>query len=424
MNKIVGGRFGMLEVRSVVRHGTYRCVCDCGNEVEICGGTLRSGKEDCGCIRFKGNDLSGKRFGRWIVLGPVERNEIGKWRCRCDCGNESVVSRCSLLVGESKSCGCLHDEMLADFGRKRIIDLTGRRFGRLVVSRMIGVFDHKVQWECECDCGKKTRVLSGSLSRGITKSCGCYKRDEIIKRFTNPNLTEEDRTKRRLDSRNLVWRLAVYAKGNFVCQICGDYVKGNLVAHHKKAWRSNPEKRFDVDNGVVCCKTHHREFHSFFGYGNNTEDQWNQFCSMKAGVIKMERPTIKRRISVDLVGQKFGRLTVVRPDVVRGKFKWICQCDCGKVLSVYENSLKRGNTKSCGCAKIERVAEMGRSKLKDLTGQRFGKLTVTRRLSVGRWRCKCDCGNERDVDVKYLHNGRVFDCQSVKNGNRCLGRVA
>jgi len=424
MNKIVGERFGMLEVRSVVRHGTYKCVCDCGNEVEICGDTLRRGKVDCGCVGFKTKDLTGRRFGRLVVLGTVEKNRIANWRCRCDCGNESVVQRSSLLEGEPRSCGCLRNEHVSASAEYRVTNLAGRRFGRWEVIRRSDRKKGKISWLCRCDCGTTREVIGQYLTGGITHSCGCYKRDESIKRLTNPNLTEEDRTKRRLDSRNLVWRLAVYAKGNFVCQICGDYVKGNLVAHHKKAWRSNPEKRFDVDNGVVCCKTHHREFHSFFGYGNNTEDQWNQFCSMKAGVIKMERPTIKRRISVDLVGQKFGRLTVVRPDVVRGKFKWICQCDCGKVLSVYENSLKRGNTKSCGCAKIERVAEMGRSKLKDLTGQRFGKLTVTRRLSVGRWRCKCDCGNERDVDVKYLHNGRVFDCQSVKNGNRCLGRVA
>ena len=56
---------------------------------------------------------------------------------------------------------------------------------------------------------------------------------------------------------------------------------------------------------------------------------------------------------------------------------------------------------------------------KDLTGQRFGRLVVMERLSVGRWTCKCACGQQRDVDARYLYDGRAFDCQSMKNGNKC-----
>lgn len=53
----------------------------------------------------------------------------------------------------------------------------------------------------------------------------------------------------------------------------------------------------------------------------------------------------------NLVGQKFGRLLVVREGerTSSGRVRWHCICDCGKELDVYGPSLKTGNTKSCGC---------------------------------------------------------------------------
>src|SRR5689334_18932234 len=52
-------------------------------------------------------------------------------------------------------------------------DLTGRRFGRLVVSAYAG----KASWECVCDCGNTRRVLGKSLRGSNTQSCGCYMRE-------------------------------------------------------------------------------------------------------------------------------------------------------------------------------------------------------------------------------------------------------
>ena len=54
--------------------------------------------------------------------------------------------------------------------------------------------------------------------------------------------------------------------------------------------------------------------------------------------------------SVDLTGQKFGRLTVVRFDhKENGRKYYLCQCDCGNFKIVSNHSLKSGNIKSCGC---------------------------------------------------------------------------
>jgi len=57
-------------------------------------------------------DLSGKRFGRLLVLQPWGLDKFGKmhWLCRCDCGSACTPSGNVLQRGDTKSCGCLHRE--------------------------------------------------------------------------------------------------------------------------------------------------------------------------------------------------------------------------------------------------------------------------------------------------------------------------
>ena len=78
----------------------------------------------------------------------------------------------------------------------KLIDLTGKKFGRLTVieraeNRVQPSGLNVVMWLCECDCKNKTRlIVNGSnLRRGHTTSCGCYNK-EIIH---NQKLTEEDK---------------------------------------------------------------------------------------------------------------------------------------------------------------------------------------------------------------------------------------
>lgn len=53
------------------------------------------------------------------------------------------------------------------------LDLTGRRFGRLIALRSEGQKYGRRAWLCRCDCGKETTVYTGHLTLGRTKSCGC-----------------------------------------------------------------------------------------------------------------------------------------------------------------------------------------------------------------------------------------------------------
>lgn len=60
-------------------------------------------------------------------------------------------------------------------------------------------------------------------------------------------------------------------------------------------------------------------------------------------------------IFIDLTGQKFGRLTVIKRvgNTKWGTALWLCQCECGNENVVKTSDLKSGHTKSCGCSRKE-----------------------------------------------------------------------
>lgn len=102
---------GMSESERVggVTRSIAKCVCDCGTVVcrraDVIASESAESKASCGCVLRK--DLTGARFGSWVVIRPIERSHSGTiWLCRCDCGTEDSVLGCNLAAGGSKSCGC------------------------------------------------------------------------------------------------------------------------------------------------------------------------------------------------------------------------------------------------------------------------------------------------------------------------------
>lgn len=66
------------------------------------------------------------------------------------------------------------------------------------------------------------------------------------------------------------------------------------------------------------------------------------------------------RVAYDLTGQKFGKLTALSlaERSKSGNIRWLCQCDCGKMVVVHGSSLRKGSTKSCGCLQKQRCSEV------------------------------------------------------------------
>ena len=60
-------------------------------------------------------DLKGNKYGRLIVIDRFASNSSClKWLCRCECGKEKIVRGSDLKNGHTKSCGCLHKEIVAN----------------------------------------------------------------------------------------------------------------------------------------------------------------------------------------------------------------------------------------------------------------------------------------------------------------------
>lgn len=65
-------------------------------------------------------------------------------------------------------------EALEDKKHGRIKDLTGERYGKLIVLRRVeNTSDGKAKWMCKCDCGNTKIARAASLRSGDTRSCGC-----------------------------------------------------------------------------------------------------------------------------------------------------------------------------------------------------------------------------------------------------------
>ena len=266
----------------------------------------------------KFQDLSGQKFNRLTVIRRDESvlNKVS-WICKCECGNEISVTTSHLKCGHTQSCGCLQKEKARE---ANFLDLTGQRFGRLTVIKEADKYISPqglkfVQWLCKCDCGNDTIVLATNLKKGTTKSCGCYNIEQA-----------------------------------------------------------------------------------------------------------------KKRLFKDLTGQKFGRLTAIKPienhTNSNGKSmmtKWLCRCDCGNECNVQSGNLLSGHTLSCGCYNKEQASKRS---LINLVGQRFGRLTVLERVeneitssgnSVVMWRCLCDCCEEIIVRSSTLLHGYTKCCGCMKS---------
>ena len=159
----------------------FKCEAEgCGNLVYKTYTQVKriKGIASCGCTyspKGKFKDLTGKRYGKLVVLGRSHKNKHGHWiwKCQCDCGNIHYVDTNLLNEGHTKSCG------------KCNFDLVGEKFGRLTVIRKLGTKDGKQLWECQCECGNTHIATTALLNNNGVTSCGCYAKEKLIERTKN-----------------------------------------------------------------------------------------------------------------------------------------------------------------------------------------------------------------------------------------------
>lgn len=115
----------------------------------------------------------------------------------------------------------------------------------------------------------------------------------------------------------------------------------------------------------------------------------------------------------NLIGQKFGRLSILKDSGERlgGNVVWLCRCDCKRVVKVRSYCLISKHTKSCGCLVKENATKMSRANIK------HGDASTNNEASLYRiWRSmKKRCYLKSFDSYKYYGARGIEVCDEWKN---------
>ncbi len=347
----------------------WQCRCEkCGSIVEVTASKFKRG-EFTKCQTCSVNEILayGTVNGLRILRKDEARSNNGKgsyYICKCEnCGAE-VSERVDSIKRKVIGCRKCADRKN---GEAATIEMTGMLFGRLRViclDKERSKETKRVYWKCLCNCGNPElqSVRADSLRGGKIQSCGCLA-SEARRKASSQIKRYEDLTGKKFGHLTAI-------------EPTGDLERSCMI------WRCQ------------CDCTNH-------------------------SIVKVSSRYLKRAKNIncgcvpdtELVGMQFDFLKVIRKsDNKAGRqTSWDCICTrCGSyVFGVPRNTLVRRGRISCGCLRNNYV---------DLTGRRFGHLTVVKEIARFRgdsscaWLCKCDCGNECERVGGELHKNMNASC--------------
>lgn len=183
------------------------------------------------------------------------------------------------------------------------IDMTGQKFGRWTVIGFDCNKNRRTMWKCRCDCGTKRSVEGARLRGGRSKSCGCLLKESTALR------SRKDITNQRF---------------------------GRLVALY-------PTEERQGGKIIWLCKC---------DCGNEVKvpiDRLTGKNTQSCGCLSKEKTS--ERFCIDLTGQIFGKLTVIKRDNTKNykRVRWLCKCSCGnsELESVDGYYLRSGEKTQC-----------------------------------------------------------------------------
>ena len=117
---------------------------------------------------------------------------------------------------------------------------------------------------------------------------------------------------------------------------------------------------------------------------------------------------------IEEIGNRYGKWVVIRQvKHPRGQHaQWLCRCDCGTERIIQGDSLRGGDSQSCGCLRRDRIIE-------EMVGRKFGRLIIigigkTNKWGKTTWLCKCECGNKIMVPCGDLRSGNTKSCGCLR----------
>lgn len=271
---------------------------------------------------------------------------------------------------------------------KRFINLTGQKFNKLTAISLVGIRKKQSIWLYQCDCGTYTLATAGAVSTGHTITCGCSLKETAAGKRTETLSGEIGKTYGKLTitsfTESIDYRTAVNAR----C-VCGN----------EKAYVLR-----DIQSG-------------------NTKSCG---CSKISARVEKCREDAKT-----LIGSVFGKLTILSVvDKTEGKTEVFCRCSCGTEGQFKLNTLKTGNTTSCGCAKTEMLNNQAHINVDASIGKLYGRLEILSfdSAKTGKsWvNCKCKCGQEKSIPLGDIKLGKIQSCGCLrpKYANESIRQLA
>ncbi len=158
----------IIDENAIVVRGNrkYKCKCNCGTIKEIFWHELKSGKTTK-CKKCCRMDIEiGSKFGCYTVLecAGVDNKRSLIFKCKCDCGAESIVRGVRLRKFSPSFCKVCRGLTKCPVGVK---------YGEWTVLGFFDIFKYKSRWKVKCSCGEEAIVNSNNILRGV--STRCYK---------------------------------------------------------------------------------------------------------------------------------------------------------------------------------------------------------------------------------------------------------
>lgn len=169
----------------------------------------------------KATNFEGQKLGRWdIIIKSNLRTKNGNilYECICECGTLRLLSSNIISMKQSKSCGCLHKEIVSDASKKR---------------------------------HARNRLTPSNIQK--KKSKDIRKKGERLQEL----------------------RKYIYKRDGYQCCLCDSNIEIN--AHHINGWNWSIDSRYEETNLITLCKKHHNLFHKIYGRGWNTKEQFEEF---------------------------------------------------------------------------------------------------------------------------------------------------
>lgn len=239
---------------------------------------------------------------------PLEKykNNTAKILCKCTVHNLEFYSTPKLLTQGRLCCPiCCSENRKTRTLKTNDEFLTQLKDNNIDVLPLEEYRGGKVKILFKCSCGDDwittpDRVLLGNHC----KKCGYSNFMGDKNHFYNPELTDEDRINSIHRYRNPNYKMFVsncFERDNYSCRISGKKSSGDIVVHHLNGFNWDETNRTNTINGVTLCEEIHKKFHSIYGKGNNTKEQFLEFIdklSKENGISKDNYNSLLNQINM------------------------------------------------------------------------------------------------------------------------------